>query len=129
MSVKRPSAGAVARVVTTGLLFLLPGCTGRVGSIVGTNQPPEIEIVDARADRTTGGVRVRWAARDPDGRVRQSRWTLAAWSAPARGLPVSATTASECVLPREEAALAGGARPPREPERFTLWAVDDAGAE
>ncbi len=133
MSVRRSIVGTAAGCVAAGLLLLLlllPGCSGRVSSIVGTNQPPEIEIVDARADRMSGaGVRVRWAARDPDGRVKQSRWSLTSWGVPAKSASGTATTGSECVLPSEPLARTGEPAAVREPERFTLWAVDDAGAE
>src|SRR5262249_22772883 len=101
------------------------------GSLLGPNQPPAIEILDARAPQgsPTAGVRVRWAARDPDGRVVQCRWQLTPWVL-RRGDAVEthATTAEECLLPAPEHSHLLAVTAPREPERFTLWAIDDAGA-
>ncbi len=109
-------------------LLLLAGCSRNATSLLGPNQPPEIEIVDARADRAAGsGVRVRWAARDPDGRVKQSRWSLTPWGAPTLGEAGVATTGDECLVTRDPSARVGEPRS-REPERFSVWAVDDAGA-
>ena len=113
------------------VVAIAPGCGRGVGSFLGPNQPPEIEIVDARGDRALGsGVRVRWAAHDPDGRVVRSRWRLDAWSVrPIADTGVHATTTEECFVPAADlsparAASAGA----REPQRFTLWAIDDRGA-
>ena len=113
------------------VVAIAPGCGRGVGSFLGPNQPPEIEIVDARGGRALGaGVRVRWAARDPDGRVVQSRWRLDAWNVqPSAETGAHATTTEECVLPAADLAptrAAGAAA--REPQRFTLWAIDDRGA-
>ncbi len=97
--------------------------------LLGPNQPPELEIVDARAGGT-GGVRVRWTARDPDGRVVSSRWTLAPLASAWQRRDVATTEASECLLPRAKArATWPGPGPARDPDLFTVWAVDDRGAE
>ena len=110
----------------------LPGCGHGVASMLGPNQPPELEIVSARADRESGGgVRVRWAARDPDGRVARSRWTLSTWNPAGGRAGTSTTSASECVLPvdPQELLASGPASRSRVPELFELRAVDDRGAE
>src|SRR5881394_2148595 len=126
---------SLARLVllAAGLMSVVtiaPGCGRGVGSWLGPNQPPEIEIVDARGDRAAGaGVRVRWAARDPDGRVVQSRWRLDPWNArPSADAGVHATTTEECLLTATELSAARASTAVREPQRFTLWAVDDRGA-
>src|SRR4029077_5188443 len=114
------------------LVLLAPGCSRSVGTWLGPNASPQIEIVDATGGHGLGGVRVRWAARDPDGRVVQSRWRLDAWNAtPGSGAAdagIHATTTEECLLPDLDlpALRAGSAM--REPQRFSLWAIDDRGA-
>src|SRR5580765_2629737 len=123
-----PSAAAVVALVVS-LAAGAPGCGGQAGNLLGPNQPPELEIVDARA-AGAGGVRVRWAARDPDGRVVSSRWTLAPLASAWQRRDVSTTAASECLLPRAETRVTWpGSGPGREPDLFTVWAVDDRGAE
>ncbi len=118
-------------VLVVSLASGVPGCGRHAGMLLGPNQPPELEIVDARAGAAgTGGVRVRWAVRDPDGRVVSSRWTLAPLSSAWQRRDIATTDASECVLPRAEARLTWSeGRSVREPDLFTVWAVDDRGAE
>jgi hypothetical protein len=123
-----PSAAAVVALVAS-LAAGAPGCGGHAGNLLGPNQPPELEIVDARA-AGAGGVRVRWAARDPDGRVVSSRWTLAPLASAWQRRDVATTEASECLLPRAETRVTWpGSGTVREPDLFTVWAVDNRGAE
>ena len=77
------SARSFRRVAALlALAFLAPACGRDVSSLLGSNQPPELEIVDARAGRAAGaGVRVRWAARDPEGRLAPTHWRLGPWVA------------------------------------------------
>src|SRR5262245_17158272 len=82
------------------LALLAPACGRDVSSMLGTNQPPEIEIVDARAGRDPGSpVHVRWAARDPEGRLAATHWRLDPWAT--RSGEEHTTTLEECVLPPE----------------------------
>jgi len=127
---------SIARRVRRATLFvslvlLAPGCSRSVGTWLGPNEPPQIEIVDARGGRGVG-VRVRWAARDPDGRVVQSRWRLDPWNArpsPDGADPgIHATTTEECLLPAPELPALRASSAVREPQRFSLWAIDDRGA-
>ena len=123
----RPAAGAATLLA---LALLVPSCSRNVGSVLGPNQPPELEILDARGMHGAG-VRVRWAARDPDGRLAPTHWRLDPWVARAGSAGEEyTTTLEECViapalLTSTRATATGAAR---EPERFTVWAVDAAGA-
>jgi hypothetical protein len=112
------------------LVILAPSCGRDVGSLLGPNQPPELEIVDARGMRGTGaGVRVRWEARDPEGRLAPTHWRLEPWTARGAGTGEEhTTTLEECTIPADRLASARAAGTTVEPQRFTLWAVDAAGA-
>jgi hypothetical protein len=123
--------GGIARAVVIALLAVVPGCSRHLGGLLVPNLPPELEILDARADRMNpADVRVRWAARDPDGSVARSCWTLAPMRPGAARGEVASTRAEACVLGGRTplgARAAGTARP--EPDLFTVWAVDNRGAE
>src|SRR5262245_20638148 len=83
-----------------------PACGRDVSSMLGANQPPEIEIMDAHAGRAPGsGVRVRWAARDPEGRLAATHWRLDPWIA--RTGEEHTTMLEECVLPADRLATSG----------------------
>ena len=131
MSRRRARAGGIVRSVAIALLLVLPGCSRHLGGSFVPNVPPELEILDARADRTNPtDVRVRWAARDPDGSVARSCWTMVQMGPGQAAGEVTSTRAEECVLARRAPALArvaGTARP--EPDLFTVWAVDNRGTE
>jgi hypothetical protein len=138
MNGRRKKVAGAAGVFLLALLASLPGCSRHLTSAFIPNQRPELEILDARADRANpAAVRVRWAARDADGTVARCVWTLAplrrAMAAQASMQPSATATspaARECVLARRAPALArvaGASRP--EPDLFTIWAVDDRGAE
>ena len=125
------SARSFRRVAALlALAFLAPACGRDVSSLLGSNQPPELEIVDARAGRAAGaGVRVRWAARDPEGRLAPTHWRLGPWVARAgNATEEHTTTLEECVLPAERLMSYNTVGATREPQRFTVWAVDAAGA-
>ena len=109
--------------------FAVPGCGRHASVLMGPNQPPELEIVSARAVGS-GGVHVRWSARDPDGRVASSQWSLTSIGSAWQRRGVTSATGEECTLPAAEPRIVwsnGAAR--REPDLFTVWAVDDRGAE
>ena len=129
MSLGTPSTRAFRRVsALLSLAILVPACGRDVGSLLGPNQPPELEIVDARAGRAAG-VRVRWAARDPEGRLAPTHWRLGPWLARTGGATEEhTTTLEECVLPADRFTSSIPTGAPREPQRFTVWAVDAAGA-
>jgi hypothetical protein len=121
--------GRHAAVLVTFVL-IAPGCGRQVGSFLGPNQPPEIEIVDARGGRDpSAGVRVRWAARDPEGRLAATHWSLAPWVTGARdAVEEHTTTLEECVLPADRLATTRAIGAAREPQRFAVWAVDAEGS-
>lgn len=120
-----PAMGAIT-------LACLYACGTGPRSLLAPNQPPEIEIVDSRGsprDLNSSEVRVRWAARDPDGRVDRYEWALSdpgtvpgdgdwnAWHEPLwSSRQVPARTAAE------------GAGAAREPKLFRVRAVDERGA-
>ena len=108
-----------------------PGCGRRAGLLLGPNQPPELEIIDARAPASGfGSVRIRWAGRDPDGLISNYLWSLSPLESAWQHREWTATQSTECLLPRMEArAVWWGGRPVRQPDLFTLRAVDDRGAE
>ena len=105
------------------LVILAPACARDVGSLLGPNQPPELEIVGGRG--TGAGVRVRWEARDPEGRLAPTHWRLEPWAL--RGGDTGeehTTTLEECTVPADRLASARATGATVEPQRFTLWAVD-----
>lgn len=132
MNLTARHVAGLAATFAIPLFALLPGCSRHLTQALVPNQKPQIELIDARVDvASRTDVRIKWAARDPDGEVARTCWTLTpmhAATALATAVP-SATKASECVLPNRASVgpkRAGVQRP--EPEILTLWAVDDAGA-
>lgn len=127
-----------ARAIATSALLLLGvlssglvGCGRQLSSSLAPNQPPELEILDARADRgDPTRVRLRWAAHDPDGSVARCCWTVSPLRPGGSGASLNSTTGRECYVPRtiSPPSRAAGATHP-EPDLLTLWAVDDRGAE
>lgn len=121
----------VAALVLAAAVVALAGCSRQLASTLLPNSPPELEVLETRADRTDPtAVRVRWAARDADGSVARTCWTLEPLRAHDGRPAVLSTRGEECLIPRGVSAAtraATGLRP--EPERLTLWAVDDRGAE
>ena len=129
LSIVRIVRQATRATALLSFVLLAPACSRSVGSFLGPNQPPALEIVDARGLGGTG-VRVRWAARDPDGRLAPTHWRLSPWTARPGAGEEFTTTLEECViapalLTSTRATATGAAR---EPQRFTVWAVDAAGA-
>ncbi len=122
---------ACAAILSAALLTALQGCGRSVSSIVGPNEPPVLEIVSARADRQgLQSVRVRWEGRDPDGRIASYCWTLAPLGARGRAGETNSTAGNELMLTRPSPVSVSGQGSSRpEPDLFTLWALDDAGAE
>src|SRR5690349_9590854 len=116
------AASALVVVALSGL-----GCGRNVRSLLAPNQAPQLEIVDARVDPAThSGIRVRGSGRDPDGRIASYRWSLRPFGAASPATASEATTRTECVV--ATAVPMRSANEPREPQLFTLQAVDDAGA-
>src|SRR5262245_7001447 len=122
---QRSAALAAGTSVLVGLSGL--ACGRHATSLLGPNQRPQLEILDARVDPVShAGVRVRWAARDPDGRVASYRWDVRPFGGASPATAAVVTSQAECVAPTTLPTRAShGAR---EPELFTLWAVDAAGA-
>ena len=124
-----PRGGAgLAVVCALALIVSAAGCSRSPLSLTGTNEPPQLEIVDARAPSpSAGSIRVRWSARDPDGRLASIRWTTKRMGGgaarPEARLPASER---ECLVPVTASRSALPAQ--REPELLSLWAVDERGA-
>lgn len=131
MSLAARRTAFVAVLALVAALVALAGCSRQMASTLLPNSPPELEVLDARADRADPtAVRVKWAARDPDGSVARTCWTLEPLRALGGRPAVMSTREEQCLIPRGVSAAmraATGVRP--EPERLSLWAVDDRGAE
>src|SRR5512143_1227550 len=128
---RRLASGPRAIVVHVTLAVALAtaaGCSRVPGGITGVNLPPEIEILDARAAiGRSDAIRVRWAARDPDGRVRSIGWSVSALGgAPAAPVRLPGSD-REALVPVPATASLRGVPATREPELLKLWAVDNAG--
>lgn len=105
------------------------GCSRSPLSMAGPNTPPVLEIVDARAPSAgADAIRVRWSARDPDGRLASIRWTTGPMQGERSPEARVAGVERECLVPAlgGNALRARGEKP--EPGLLTLWAVDDRGA-
>lgn len=124
----RPRIGATLAALATAAT--LGACGRQAATLLGPNVPPEIEILDARSGGAGTGVRVQWAARDPDGRVDHYEWALTE-----PGPPPRAGDWTACAEPRwtsraaGAAAAAEAARAPRDPRLFSVRAVDAGGAK
>src|SRR5262245_39121279 len=132
MSGRTSIARWVQRAAALVLLArLAPAGSRDVTSCLGPNQPPELEIVDARGGRNGGGagLHVRWAARDPEGRLAPTHWRLSPWvERDGDAGEEHTTTLEECLLQPDRLANLQTPGAAREPLRFTVWAVDAAGA-
>src|ERR1041385_7837442 len=106
---------------------ILPACSRRMTALMGPNERPQVEILDARA-AGAAGVRVRWAGRDPDGRVANYRWMVAPLREGSRTIPEHVTQSTECLVTPTSPQAFGHDAAAREPDLFTLWAVDRGGA-
>lgn len=118
----------ILALATLAALAALSGCGRGRSGLMGPNQAPELEIVEARHEgaRGSGHLRVRWAARD-DGRIDRFEWA----ASPLEREPGSSQWTSiagnewrSTTMPALPASRTAGAR---EPWQFQVRAVDDRG--